>query len=112
MKAESNVKPVAQFEILPYKGDDVEILFYENVETLPPAEDREVEAEAEAEKYSYDYYRLIIRNRQNLEVTIETSFDAWLALAKEKEAKESIQIPTPEGRLIILEDTMNFILGL
>jgi len=99
---------VVQFEILPYEGDDVEVLFYENVETLPPTEDREVEAE----KYSYDYYRLIIRNRQNLEATIETSFDAWLALVKEKEAKESIQIPTPEGRLTILEDTMNFILGL
>lgn len=106
MKAESNVKPVAQFEILPYEGDDVEVLFYENVETLPSTEDEE------AEKHSYDYYRLIIRNRQNLETAIEASFDVWLALAKEKEIKESIQIPTQDDRLANLEDTMNFVLGL
>lgn len=106
MKAESNVKPVSRFEILPLGNDESEVLFYENIETLPPIN------EEEAEKYSYDYYRLIIRNRQNLKVAIVTSFDAWLALAKEKEAKESIRIPTQEGRLTILEDTMNFVLGL
>lgn len=105
MKAESNVKP-AQFEIIPINDDEVEVLLYENIETLPPAENEEVE------KYSYDYYRLIVRNRENLKTAIEASFEAWKQLAKEKELSESISIPSIGCRLSILEDTVNFVLGL
>lgn len=105
MKAESNVRP-AQFEIIPLDGENVEVLFYENIETLQPVEDEETE------KYSYDYYRLIVRNRGNLQATIEANLVAWLQMAKEKEAKDSTYIPTSKDRLAILEDTMNFILEL
>lgn len=105
MKAESNVRP-AQFEILPLDGENVEVLFYENIETLQPVEDEETE------KYSYDYYRLIVRNRENLQATIEANLVAWLQMAKEKEFKESICVPTADDRLAVLEDVMNFVLGL
>lgn len=105
MKAESNVKPV-QFEILPLNDEEVEVLFFENIETVQSIEDEETE------KYSYDYYRLIVRNRENLQATIEANLVAWLQMAKEKEAKDSTYIPTSKDRLAILEDTMNFILEL
>lgn len=105
MKAESNVKPV-QFEILPLNGDNVEVLFYENVETVPPAN------EEETEKYSYDYYRLVVRSRENLQSTIEANYNQWILMAKEKEAREYLYVPSEVDRLSALEDMMNFILGL
>lgn len=105
MKAESNVKPAAPFEILPFNNEEVEVLFYKNTITIPATEE-------DVEKYSYDYYRLIVKKRENLKALIETSLNAWIELAKDNEAKESIHAPTQEDRLAILEDTMNFVLGL
>lgn len=105
MKAESNVKP-SPLEIIPLNDDEVEVLFYDNIETLQPTD------EEDTAKYSYDYYRLIIRNRENLQATIEANFDAWISLAKEKEVRKTIHIPTAEDRLAILEDAINFVLGL
>jgi len=94
-----------QFEILPLNDEEVEVLFFENIITISPAEE-------ETEKYSYDYYRLIIKNRENLQTAIETNIDAWVQIAKNKEVRESIHIPTYEDRVTLLEDTINFILGL
>lgn len=105
MKAESNIKPAVPFEIIPLNDENVEVLFYENIKTIPPTEE-------DAEKYSYDYYRLIIRNRENLEMTLGTNLDGWVGIAKGKEMIESVNVPTQTNRIVILEDTINFILGL
>lgn len=105
MKAESNIIPVARFEILPLNDEEVEVLFYENIENISGINE-------ETKKYCYDYYRLIVRNRDNLNSMIESFFEDWLEFAKIKESKESIRMPNSEDRLVALEETMNFILGL
>lgn len=82
MKAESTVKPISPFEILEHDGENVEVLFYENIEEMP--------LEEETQTYSYDHYRLIVRDRDNLSESIESNIDQWLDLAKSKETKESL----------------------
>lgn len=106
MKAESNVKPVLPFEILPFDNDNVEVLFYENIKTMHP------ENEDETIKYSYDYYRAIVRKRENLEAAIGMNLDGWLGILRGEEKIKSINIPTEKDRLAVLEDTINFILKL
>jgi len=90
MKTESNVMPTAQFDILSYENDNVEVLFYENIE--------ETTGEDETVRYSYDLYRLIIRDRDNLKTLIESNYQAWLNIAK---IKEKEKLPETESEKII-----------
>lgn len=77
MKAESNIAPVAPYDIT-IVGDDAEIIFYDNV--------AHVELTGETpEKYTYDEYRLRVRYRDNLMSSIDSNVAAWLTAAKAKE---------------------------
>lgn len=99
MQTESNVKPIGRFDILPLNDRESEVLFYENVETIPAHDE-------EPEKYTYDMYRLVARSREYLPNLIDLNYDAWLAKAKEQEIRDSIKIPTLEDRLKAVEDVM------
>lgn len=77
MKTESNIAPVAPYDIS-IVGDDAEITFYDSIV--------HVEASGETpEKYTYDEYRLRVRYRDNLIPSIDANIAAWLEAAKAKE---------------------------
>lgn len=77
MKAESNIAPVAPYDIS-IVGDDAEITFYDSIV--------HVEASGETpEKYTYDEYRLRVRYRDTLIPSIDANVAAWLTAAKAKE---------------------------
>lgn len=110
MKVESNVMPAAQFEVLPYEGDEVEVLFYENIEAS--------QGEDETVKYSYDYYRIIIKDRPNLSDIITTYYSEWLNFAKDEEVKNNTPKPTLEQRMtstetkvVTIEEVIDVLVG-
>ena len=111
MKVESTVRPVKPFEILDYEDNKVEVIFYGNVVELPLDELDEVK------KYSYDLHRLIVRDRENLEVTIQNSLYEWLqfAIATELEniAEKTIseRVANTEIDVVTLEETIDTIFG-
>jgi len=113
LKVESTVRPVKPFEILDYEDNKVEVIFYGNVVELPLDED-ELD---EVKKYSYDLHRLIVRDRENLEVTIQNSLYEWLqfAIATELEniAEKTIseRVANTEIDVTTLEETINTIFG-
>ena len=73
MRTESNIVP-ERFVV-----ESESVLFSDNVEEF----DREGET-----FYSYDQYRLHTPIREGLAEDIESNYEAWLALAKETEARE------------------------
>lgn len=77
MKAESNIAPVAPYDIT-ITGDEAEITFYDSVLQAEPTDEA-------PEKYVYDEYTLRVRYRDNLISSIESNVPAWLAAAKAKE---------------------------
>lgn len=76
MKAESNISPVAPFEI-EFNGNSADVIFFENIAVTPD--------ENSEKKFIYDTYRLTVPARSNLVATIENNFEAWLAAAKNAE---------------------------
>lgn len=76
MKAESNISPVAPFEI-EFNGNSADVIFFENV--------TEATDENGEKKFVYDTYRITVPARSNLAETIENNFEAWLAAAKSTE---------------------------
>lgn len=76
MKAESNISPVAPFEI-EFNGSYADVIFFENI--------TEATDENSEKKFVYDTYRLTVPTRSNLAATIENNFEAWLTAAKSTE---------------------------
>ena len=99
MKTESNIKPLAPFEI-ENLGEFADIIFYENVE--PVMRDDE-------EHWQFDAYRLTgVRNRDGLEAAVTRNLAAWLEMAK----KDAPEPPTDAERIDALESAMlDMILG-
>ena len=99
MKVETSTMPQQPYEII-IKGDVAYINFYENAEEIPSDEQP---------KWTCDTYQIKTRNRQNLEASIQSNFDAWLDRAKSSEVQAQ---PTETERLVALESAMlDMILG-
>lgn len=73
MRDESNIAPVAPYEIESRDDGKVDIRFFENVE------------EIEEDRYAFDVYRITVQQTPNLIERIEDNIAAWLSLAKEQE---------------------------
>lgn len=100
MKTESNVKPSARFEIEAFpakEGAACTVILYDNI-SGPFERPAMTEGEAPDTYYEYDRYEINTSYRENLEASVEASFDTWLQAAKEAEAA-----PEPETELEILK---------
>ena len=73
MRDESNIAPVAPYEIESRDDGKVDIRFFENVE------------EIEEDRYAFDVYRITVQQTPNLIERVEDNIAAWLSLAKEQE---------------------------
>lgn len=100
MKAESNIMPVAPFEI-EYSGEMCDIRFFENAQEITDNEG--------TTKYIYDEYLLRVKNRQGIETDIEDGLSTWLQLAKDTEHETLINGIRKE-RDKLLADTDKYIL--
>lgn len=76
MRVESGIMPQS-FRII-RRGGKAFVQFAENVEE---------KAVEEGKKWEYDSYQIAVRDRGNLESSIELEYDAWLQRAKVEEAK-------------------------
>lgn len=80
MKSESNFRP-NKFEIENRVQNKCDIVFFDNIQELEPAEDGE-------KRYSFDIYRLATNDREDLESELNDNaekYQAWLELAKKTE---------------------------
>lgn len=81
MKTESVTMPVSPYEV-ETNGEYVNVLFFENVESLPGEQD-------ESHRYQYDFYRIDgLINRPSLVDSIERDIEGWANMAKEMEYKK------------------------
>lgn len=85
MKIETSGMPSSPYEII-VKEDVAFVRFYENAEEIPSEEQP---------KWTCDMYQLQVRNRPNLEASVQTNYHKWLAAAKAKE--HDTPQPTQEG---------------
>lgn len=92
MKAESNIKPAAAFELNPLLNGMTEVIFYENVEQI------------ESERFSYDLYSVTIPSRDTLATDVEVSFKKWLAFAKAQEEQTKPLTPAEQIAALVAEN--------
>ena len=85
MKAESNLRPKALFDIENINNGKCEIVFYDNIKKLEPTEEGET-------RYSFDIYRLKTNYRDDLAEELsynKNKYNEWLELAKNTEIREN-----------------------
>ena len=80
MKVETSTMPQTPYEII-IKGDTAYINFYENAQEIPSEEQS---------RWICDTYQIKTRNRSNLEASIQSNYEAWLALAKTQERVQQL----------------------
>ena len=88
MKTESNIKPSVRLEIEAFpkrEGAACTVILYDNIEG-PLERQAAGEGESAQEYYRYDRFEITTRYRDNLEESVEASFDSWLQKAKDAEA--------------------------
>ena len=88
MKTESNIKPSVRIEIEAFpkrEGAACTVILYDNIEG-PLERQAAGEGESAQEYYRYDRFEITTRYRDNLEESVEASFDSWLQKAKDAEA--------------------------
>ena len=105
MKTESNIKP--DLVAIETHGDVTDVVLTENVTEI---------TRDESTIYQYDKYRLTVRNRPNLQTSVEANLASWLQMAKEKEdAPKEQTIPervaTTENKVVTIEETIDVIFG-
>ena len=100
MKIEMSAMPESPYEII-VKGDVAFVRFFENAVEIPTDEQP---------KWGCDMYQLEVRNRANLEASVQTNFETWINSAK---AKESIPQPLTEREHLALVEgaVLEIILG-
>lgn len=101
MKAEGEIKP--QNICIDKIGDVANISLFDNI--------NEVKKE-EGNIFEYDYYLLKVPYRDDLNTDVTNNFKAWLEIAKKNEVESIIEAPETSNRIDMLEDTINFLLGL
>lgn len=87
MKAESMQSPVDKYKITEINSDYAEIEFFENITEI---EKKENFSEETITAYEYDYYRIQIRNRNNLSEYVKEYYSDLLKIAFEKDYQETI----------------------
>lgn len=88
MKTESNIKPSVRLEIEAFpkrEGAACTVILYDNIEG-PLERQTAGEGGSAQEYYRYDRFEITTRYRDNLEESVEASFDSWLQKAKDAEA--------------------------
>lgn len=105
MKAESVIKP-KKFTI-DKVGDTAIVSLFNNIKKVTRTVERKKE-----EVYEYDYYQLKVLFRDNLEADVDTNFAEWLQMAVQQEEGVEVVAPNINDRVEMLEDTINFLLGL
>ena len=100
MKVEMSRMPSSPYEII-VKGDTAFIRFFENAVEIPADEQP---------KWECDTYQLQVRNRPNLEASVQTNYDKWLEAAKEQTQPQ--EAPTLETRVDGIEQTQDAIIDI
>lgn len=95
MQTRSNVKPSSNFEIEEHANKKCDVLFFANIEES--IEDGET-------TYIYDFYRLSMRNRNNLKEAVTNNYETWLEFAKNQEENKLAE-EIRQKRNKLLEET-------